>query len=147
MSVARYVFTDLGIVASRDSLLLQLRSHPRLYEFLSCVHDQDVREVYRLLREGEHARPKCCPTLACFSRSTVLPKAAVRDCPRRTSQGVANPADRWCGAGISPSTVQRMFQLFTNDGRVPDVFIDRAYQIWVDGITWRAHVARASLTR
>jgi hypothetical protein len=27
-SVARYVFTDLGIVASRDSLLLQLRTHP-----------------------------------------------------------------------------------------------------------------------
>src|SRR5204863_8342761 len=52
-SVARYVFTDLGIVASRDTLLLQLRSHPRLYEFLATVLDENVREVYRLLREGE----------------------------------------------------------------------------------------------
>jgi hypothetical protein len=33
ISVARYVFTDLGIVASRDTLLLQLRNHPQLYEF------------------------------------------------------------------------------------------------------------------
>src|SRR5882672_3109884 len=33
LSVARFVFTDLGIVASRDSLLSQLRNHQRLYDF------------------------------------------------------------------------------------------------------------------
>ena len=39
-SSARYVFTDLGIVASRDSTLLQIRSHPRLYDFLSRILNQ-----------------------------------------------------------------------------------------------------------
>ena len=53
-SVARYVFTDLGIVASRDSLMLQLRSHSRLYEFLNAVLPDDVTDTYRLLREGEY---------------------------------------------------------------------------------------------
>src|SRR5208283_1285463 len=43
-SVARYVFADLGIVASRDSLLLQLRGHSRLYEFLGEVVSEDVTE-------------------------------------------------------------------------------------------------------
>ena len=53
-SVARYVFTDLGIVASRDSLMLQLRSDSRLYEFLNAVLPDDVTDTYRLLREGEY---------------------------------------------------------------------------------------------
>ena len=33
-SIARYVFTDLGIVMSRDSTLAQMRNHPRIYDFL-----------------------------------------------------------------------------------------------------------------
>src|SRR5205085_1574045 len=49
----RFVFTDLGIVASRDSLVLQLRHHPRLYEFLGCVLGSAGAATYQAAREGE----------------------------------------------------------------------------------------------
>src|SRR5437773_7226765 len=53
-SVARHVFTDLGIVASRDSTLLQLQGHPRLYDLLSRIAGGDgIREMYQALRERE----------------------------------------------------------------------------------------------
>ena len=67
MSVARYVFTDLGIVASRDTLMLQLRAHPQLYEFLGSVLDgEHTREVYTGLREGENQASPQLMSYACL---------------------------------------------------------------------------------
>ncbi|HVO87245.1 MAG TPA: glutamate mutase L, partial [Casimicrobiaceae bacterium] len=66
VSVARHVYTDLGIVASRDTLLLQLRNHPQLYEFLAALPDIDVREAYAGLREGEFAPSQQLLSYACI---------------------------------------------------------------------------------
>ncbi len=53
-SIARYVFTDLGVFASSDSVTLQLRTNPRTFEFLATVGVNDVAQTYRLLREGDY---------------------------------------------------------------------------------------------
>jgi hypothetical protein len=138
LSVARYVFTDLGIVASRESLLLQLRAHPRLYEFLAAVLPENVRETYRLLREGEYSAPPLMLSYGCLfvaldrfaeGRGPGLPAADLHKVTQILLTGGAAQA-------LAPELVQRVFQLFTTDGGRPDVYIDRAYQLWVDGITW-----------
>lgn len=54
LSVARYVFTDLGIVASRESTLFQLRGYPRLYDLIGAITESGgAREMYQALREEE----------------------------------------------------------------------------------------------
>ena len=84
-SVARYVFVDLGVVASYDSTVLQLRTHPRLYEFLSAVLQNDVRDVYRLLRES--GCPICRATFICLLLS----------CPRSVCVWKRPRASNGCG--------------------------------------------------
>lgn len=139
LSVARYVFTDLGIVASRDSLLLQIRAHPSLYEFLEAVMDEDPRETYRLLREGEYDPPAHILSYACVfvaldrfahGRGPGLPVADLARLAQVVlTGGAAQELDERVVARIvgllAPSATKRL-----------DVLIDRRYQIWVDGITW-----------
>ena len=144
-SVARYVFTDLGIVASRESLLLQLRNHPRLYEFIGCVQEQEVRETYRLLREGEHSVDASLLSYGCLfialhrfteGRGPGLPTADLDKVTQILLTGGAVQA-------LAPASIQRVFRMFTRSSSIPDVFIDRAYQIWVEGITWRGQLSSA----
>jgi len=139
VSVARYVFTDLGIVASRDTLLLQLRSHPQLYEFLCAVHGADVRELYAALREGDHEPSAELLSYACLflaldrfgtGRGPGLPVAQLN----RVAQiiltgGAAQVLDeavvgRIAAMRLAPTTPSPLVQ------------IDRRYEIWVAGITW-----------
>jgi hypothetical protein len=138
-SVARYVFTDLGIVASRDSTLLQLRGDPRLYEFLACVLKDDVRDAYRLLREGEY---DCSPELLAYAclflgldrfahgRGPGLPTADLGKVAQIIlTGGAAQP--------MSEEVVARMVRLLLPDASGnPMIVVDRHYQVWVDGITW-----------
>ena len=137
-SVARYVFTDLGIVASRETLLLQLRDHPRLYEFINCIQTSDVRESYRLLREGEPAVAPIVLSYGCLfvaldrfseGRGPGLPAADLHKVTQILLTGGAAQA-------LAPAVVQRIFRLFTHGNECPDVFIDHSYQLWVEGITW-----------
>jgi hypothetical protein len=138
-SVARYVFTDLGIVASRDSTLLQLRGDPRLYELLACVLKDDVRDAYRLLREGEY---DCSPELLAYAclflgldrfahgRGPGLPTADLGKVAQIIlTGGAAQP--------MSEEVVARMVRLLLPDASGnPMIVVDRHYQVWVDGITW-----------
>ena len=138
-SVARYVFADLGIVASRDSTLMQMRSHPRIYEFLSAVLDGGVREVYGALREGELDPEPLLLAYGCLflafdrfgnGRGPGLPSVNLSriSCVILTG-GAAQSLD--------PSTTERLFALFNGRETVnPKVIVDRDYQLWVDGITW-----------
>jgi hypothetical protein len=139
LSVARYVFTDLGIVASRDSLLLQMRAHPRLYDFLDTVLGEDPREVYRLLREGDYAPSAQMLSCACLflaldrfaqGRGPGLPVADLGRLAQVILTGGAAQA-------LDEETVARIVGLLVPAGgnRI-DVLIDRRYQVWVDGITW-----------
>jgi hypothetical protein len=144
ISVARYVFTDLGIVASRDSLMLQLRSHPRLYQFLKSVLDDDPEEVYRGMREGEYAESALLLSYGCLfialdrfaqGAGPGLPTADLTRLEQIILTGGASQT-------LSEIAVGRVFQLFGSQSTVdPEIFIDRRYQLWVDGITWSGRVS------
>lgn len=142
-SVARYVFTDLGVFASRESTALQLRTHPRLYEFLSQVCGDDVSETYRQVREGDYTPS---PTLLCYaciffaldrfvSGSEIgLPKAELGRVSEVLLTGGAP-------SGADEAVVGRLVGLFlANKNNSPKVIIDRDYRIWVEGITWSANL-------
>ena len=142
-SVARYVFTDLGIVASRDSLLLQMRTHPRLYDFLQTVLSGETREIYRLLREGEYEPSPQLLSYGCLflaldrfaqGRGPGLPMADLSRLAQIILTGGAAQA-------LSEDTVSRITDLLMPDGgNRPVVVVDRQYRIWVEGITWAAEV-------
>ncbi|HEY9446456.1 MAG TPA: glutamate mutase L [Burkholderiales bacterium] len=139
LSVARYVFTDLGIVASRGSLMLQIRSHPRLYEFLEAASHTDIRELYGLLREGEYEPPPALLSYACLflaldrfahGRGPGLPTADLGKLAQMMLTGGA-------AQGLDEAVVSRIVRLLLPESaNPPPIFIDRQYQMWVDGITW-----------
>ncbi len=139
LSVARYVFTDLGISASLDTALLQLRTHPRLYEFLSRVVDDDVREVYRLLREGEYDPPPDLLAYACLflaldrfahGRGAGL---ATADFGRVAQIVLTGGAAQL----LDEQVVSRVTALVLPDRRTqpPPTLIDRSYRIWTEGMS------------
>jgi hypothetical protein len=138
-SVARYVFTDLGIAASRDSLLLQLRGHHRLYEFLGSVLDDEAGEAYRLLREGEYEPTEEILSYACLflalarfaeGRGPGVPKADLGRVSQLILTGGASQK-------LSEDRVSRVVNLLRPKMSGPcAVLIDRRYRLWVDGITW-----------
>jgi hypothetical protein len=142
-SVARYVFTDLGIVASRDSLLLQMRTHPRLYELLQTLRGEETREIYRLFREGEYEPTPDLLSYGCLflaldrfahGRGPGLPAADLGRLAQIILTGGAAQA-------LDAATVARVTELILpRGGSTPAVLIDRQYQVWVDGITWSGDV-------
>jgi hypothetical protein len=139
VSVARYVFTDLGIVASRDTLLMQLRSHPQLYEFLCAVRGADVRELYAELREGEHEPSAELLSYACLflaldrfstGRGPGLPVGQLDRVAQLILTGGAAQV-------LDEAVVGRIVALLLAPTTpAPLVQIDRRYEIWVAGITW-----------
>lgn len=139
ISVARFVFTDLGIVASLDSLMLQLRNHPRLYEFLDSILDESVGAAYQAIREGEWEPTPLVLSYGCLfiafdrfaqGRGPGLPTA---DLGRIAQIILTGGASQTMDEGV----VGRMFQLFRTElSAAPLIMIDKRYQLWVDGITW-----------
>jgi MutL protein len=139
VSVARYVFTDLGVVASRDTLMLQLRNHAQLHEFLTAALGSEVRETYAALREGDYEPPAALLSYACLflaldrfakGRGPGLPTGDLdRVAQLILTGGAAQTLDeavvaRIVGLLLSPETP------------APLVQVDRRYEIWVAGITW-----------
>ena len=139
VSVARYVFTDLGIKASFDTLVQQLRSHPQLYEFLSAVHGADVRALYAALREGEETPTAEVLSYACLflaldrfrhGRGPGLPVGQLERVAQLILTGGAAQL-------LDVAVVGRIIGLMVAAGTpAPLVQIDRRYEIWVAGITW-----------
>ena len=139
VSVARYVFTDLGIVASRDTLMLQLRSHGQLYEFLASVLGGQTREVYAALREGDYEPSPQLLSYACLflaldrfarGRGPGLPTGDLRKAAQIILTGGAAQT-------LDEAVVARMLMLLLPAGvPTPLVQVDRRYEIWVAGITW-----------
>jgi hypothetical protein len=136
-SIARYVFTDLGIVYSRDSTLSQMRNHPRIYDFLCGVIDGDVRDVYRRLRESDFEPEPRLLAYGCLflaldrfaeGRAPGLPAVSLSKVSQFILTGGASQL-------LDEDRIKRIIDLATgSNGNVPGILIDRAYQIWVDGI-------------
>ena len=140
-SVARYVFTDLGIVASRDSLLLQMRAHPRLYELLEVALGGETREAYRLFREGEYAPSPQLLSYGCLF--LALDRFAQGRGPGLPSADLGRLAQIILTGGAAQTLDEKVVSRIVNllmpiAGSGPAVQVDRRYQIWVDGITWTA---------
>ena len=145
-SVGRYVFTDLGIVASRDSLLLQLRSHPRLYEFLSAVLADDTTETYRLFREGEYRPSQEVLAYGCLflamdrfaqGRGPALPTGDLAQLAQVVLTGGGSQ-------GMSEETASRVISLIVPGSSKPHILIDRKYEVWVEGIAFAEHAVAAA---
>lgn len=149
LSVARFVFTDLGIVASRDTLITQLRAHPRLYDFLAAVAGDDVRDIYPQLREGEYAPDSEMLSYACLflaldrfaaGRGPGLPLADLSKLAQIILTGGAVQ-------NLGESIVLRLAALLMpRDCPPPLVQVDRRYQIWVGGITWNVDMPLPAYT-
>jgi len=139
VSVARYVFPDLGIVASRDTLLMQLRAHPHLYEFLSAVGGTNVQDMYVGLRDTEIDPPPELLSYACLylaldrfakGKGPGLPVAHLDTLAQLILTGGAAQA-------MQEAVVRRIMALLLSPGsQAPLVQVDRRYEIWVAGITW-----------
>jgi hypothetical protein len=137
-SVGRYVFADLGIVASRDTLMLQLRSHSRLYEFLTEVASQDVTETYQLFREGEYQPSPELLSYGCLF--LALDRFAHGRGPGLPTGDLAKISQVILTGGgaqtLSEDVVARVVVLVASaKSSKPVILIDRRYQIWVEGIT------------
>jgi hypothetical protein len=142
VSVGRFVFTDLGIVASRDSLVLQLRHHPRLYEFLDRVLGSAGVASYQAAREGEWEPTPALLSYGCLfvaldrffqGRGPGLPTGD----PGRIAQAILTGG---ASQTLDEAVISRVFALFRSpESGACDVLIDRKYQLWVDGITWSGH--------
>ena len=139
-SIARYVFTDLGTVASHDSAMLQMRIHPRMYEFLSAVFARDeANNLYRSLREGEYEPPENILAYACLflalerfsqGKGPGLPAADLD----KLSQFILTGG---CAQVLNEAQILSVLKLFISPGEnCPSIFIDKDYSIWVAGITW-----------
>lgn len=144
VSVARYVFTDLGIVASRETLVLQLRSHPNLYEFLAVSAGSRGAEIYAAFREGEYEPTPELLSYACLflaldrfahGRGPGLPTARLDRLAQLILTGGAAQT-------LDEAVVSRVLGLMLSAGTpAPLVQIDRRYEIWVAGITWNEDAA------
>jgi len=145
VSVARYVFTDLGIVASRDTLMLQLRSHAQLYELLACVLcSAQTREVYAGLREGEYQPTPELLSYACLF--LALDRFAKGKGPGLPMADLGKLAQIILTGGAAQTlderVVGRILALLLPAGSSPPlVQVDRRYEIWVAGITWADDLA------
>lgn len=139
VSVARYVFTDLGVVASRDTLMLRLRNHAQLYEFLVAMLGEEVREVFAGLREGEHVPSPSLLAYGCLFMALDrfvhgdgpgLPKARLDLMAQLILTGGAAQT-------LDEAVVGRIVRMMlAPEAPAPLVQIDRRYEIWVAGITW-----------
>lgn len=145
VSVARYVFTDLGIVASRDTLMLQLRSHPKLYELLACVlGSAQTREAYAALREGEYEPSPQLLSYACLF--LALDRFATGRGPGLPTGDLGKVAQIILTGGaaqtLDETLVSAMLNLLLPDETPPPlVQVDRQYEIWVAGISWTEGLA------
>jgi hypothetical protein len=139
ISVARYVFADLGIVASRDTLMLQLRSHAQLYELLAAVLGGQTREVYAALREGEYEPSPQLLSYACLF--LALDRFAKGRGPGLPTGDLGKAAQIILTGGaaqtLDEAVVARLLALLLPVGAPqPLVQVDRRYEIWVAGISW-----------
>jgi hypothetical protein len=139
VSVARYVFTDLGIVASRDTLMLQLRGHAQLYELLAAVAGGDTREIYAALREGEYEPSPQLLSYACLF--LALDRFAKGRGPGLPTGDLGKVAQIILTGGaaqtLDEAVVARLLALLLPEGAPPPlVQVDRRYEIWVAGIAW-----------
>lgn len=136
-SVGRHVFTDLGIFASRDSLVMQLRAHPRLYELLVILKPAEAQEIFRTMREDAGQPP---PELLCYGcLFLALERFAAGNGPGLPTADLSRLAQVMLTGGaaqaLDEQVAMRMVRLVTgNSESPPAVTIDRKYALWIEGI-------------
>lgn len=146
VSVARYVFTDLGIVASRDTLTQQLRAHPQLFDFLGVVQRTDVRELYAGLRESEAVLTPRLLSYACLF--LAIDRFARGNGPGLPTADLDRVSQLILTGGAAQTLDERvvgelMRLVMSPTAPAPLIQIDKRYEIWVAGITWTDEIEGA----
>jgi hypothetical protein len=144
-SVARYVFTDLGTAASRDSTNLQLKSHPRTHALLTECVSGDVTDIYRGIREGEHELDGTAIAYAClYFALERFARGAGKGLPTADFSRISNVVLTGGGAqDLDEQLADRVVQLATGIGSLKTI-VDRRYQIWIDGIIGAAQLGQSN---
>lgn len=137
-SVARYVFTDLGIFASRETAVRQLRMNPRLYDFLGAVAEGERMDIYQALREGDYEMSDRLLAYGCLflaldrfahGRADGLPAADLQAAVKLVITGGGAQL-------LDEATIANVVNLLQPKRKVSAdaILVDRDYRIWVEGL-------------
>ncbi|MFA5849822.1 MAG: glutamate mutase L [Bacteroidales bacterium] len=139
LSSNRYVFTDLGVVASRSSTLLNLSQHIRLYEFLQVICGPLSRQVYLDIREGSITDEILfygCFFLALDQLvNPVTDNVPNIDLTKLASIMITGGASK--ALILKKEIFSALIQLLLKQGNTLgniSVIIDKQYEMWVHGI-------------
>jgi hypothetical protein len=134
-STNRYVFSYLGVSASKNQLLNHLSLHKHLGDFLRALDEKSSEQLYLALKEGcvDWVTPEflaeACFFLAlseCFSGLVGGHKIAIG---RASAVIVTGGASQIC----DEIRLQKLLDLF-GVGHVK-VILDYDYQVWIEGMT------------
>lgn len=136
-SVARYVFTDLGVVASGECTRTLLRQEHRLYQFIESLGLSNIRTRYQDLREGETEISQDLLSYACYFMALdrmhnkgngSVPTIDLRKVSTLILTGGASQ-------GLDKDALSALFRVVSeSETSAPLIMIDYEYQIWIDGI-------------
>lgn len=136
-SFNRYVFTELGVVSSRQSTIARLSSHERLYEFLSLFHKVETTSAYTDVIEGivdETILFAACMFLALDEMTQTDSNTVPTLVPSRIGSIVVTGG---ASQKIDPhraSEITKMFLPPEFSSGIP-IFSDVDYEIWAEGAT------------
>lgn len=136
-SVARYVFPDLGVFASRDTTMHQLRRHAQSFDFLKTFGSGDINSSYRALREGELDPDVGFLSYAClFLCIDRFLKGDGPGLPAADLDKISNYVFTGGAAQLIDSEqIARIIGIFTEQPVETDcIRLDRRYEVWVNGI-------------
>jgi len=133
--VVRYVFTDLGVAASRPSLRQQLAHDPDLLDLVSAVDPTRARARYTAISEG--ATDALAPPISFLTclflalRRLAAPGGYGVELGRAASFVITGGA--WAGTPVS--SIRRVVNAACGiSGFTGSVLVDRDYQLWAQGI-------------
>ena len=134
-SFNRFVFTELGVVSSRQSTIDRLSSHERLYEFLSLFHKVETTGAYADVIEGvvdETILFAACMFLALDEMTQTNPNTVPTLVPSKIGSIVITGG---ASQKIDPhraSEITKMFLPAEFSSGIP-IFSDADYEIWTEG--------------
>lgn len=133
-AVNRHVFTNLGVFASRESLISAIVQHDRLGDFLRATGSSISEQRYLALREGETSwlTPETLAEACCFLALIGSANGAISGhrikLGRAASVVVTGGASQICN-------VDRLEAVIHAAGAThAKCFLDVDYRLWVEGL-------------
>ena len=131
----RYVFTDLGVVASEQSTVGRLTQHECLHDLLRIVYGASADKRRADLFEGEAEGEMlfyACFLLSLHAMVEGTGQAPVLDFEKVQSIVVTGGASQ-CTDPVVLSKIARRLLPVSSDNAL-DIFLDANYRIWAEGM-------------